>query len=106
MNRCTYETHAAMRADVDRFQRETEGGFVWAGNLLMANCRSCSSTLCLYTCVLCTAPCSSEDCLPWGKGDTDAHAHFACVAKAMLAKHRTKFVILVGGKQAREFVRP
>lgn len=71
----------------------------------MAHCRECGSSLCLYICVLCGDCCEEGDALPWGPEDTDAHAHFSCVARVQLSTAKTRFVIVAGKGRAAEFCR-
>lgn len=99
---CTLATHDALKADVALFEESTTGRQTWAG-LLTGQCSSCSSTLALHVCMLCMQPCASTDSIPWS-GEDDV-VHFGCLAERMLATGRTKFVVVVGGGQAREFAR-
>ncbi len=97
---CTTATHDLMRAHVSLFEASTMNRKEWDG-VVLGECRNCGSTLGLPICFLCPKPCSARDANPWG----DGVAHFACISKLALSTAETRFVIVVGGGKAREFVR-
>lgn len=104
-SKCTHEEHDLIRSEVHYFMAETEGHQKWAG-VLSGQCRLCSSTLALELCLVCSEPCPTSDALPWGNPADERVGHFSCIAQTLLAGRRHgRFVILVGGGQAREFVR-
>jgi hypothetical protein len=101
---CIQAEHNAIKERVEFFMLETRRHEEWLG-LLTGECVECGSTLSLQCCAICAEPCATSDALPWGKKEDETVAHFSCVARAMLAKHRTKFVIVTGKATAREFAR-
>jgi hypothetical protein len=84
---CTAETHALLRTDVDLFEAAIVGRAVW-GDLLVGNCRLCSSTLALQLCGVCNEATPSGDQLPYvdRKGE-DRVGHFACLVRRAI-RHR------------------